>query len=483
MEIKELTQHALKMAQSKGASYTDIRIIELETENIMVRNGRIGAMDHHNSFGFGVRVLANGAWGFASSATVTPEEINRISAAAVEIAQSSARLKKEEVTLTPEPVYVDKWQTPYLIDPFKVSMAEKLELLFKIDAMLRKNPKIKESISGMSFRKEHQWLATSEGSFIEQLLMRSGAGYSATAVESGESQIRSYPTSFGGQYISMGYELINSLKLLENAEQIREESLMLLKAKSCPSGKMDLILGGAQMALQIHESVGHPTEFDRVLGMEESYAGRSFLTTDKYTSNFRFGSPIVNLVADGTVPGGLATIGYDDDAVRSQRWYLVENGIFKGYQTNREVAGKISEKHSRGCCRADGFSRIPMVRNNNISLIPGEWELEDLIRDTKNGIYMETNRSWSIDQMRLNFQFGCEIGWLIKNGKKTYAVKNPTYQGITPEFWGSCDAICNENYWILWGVPNCGKGEPLQAAEMSHGTSPSRFRNVTVGVR
>lgn len=481
--MKELTAIALDAAQSKGASYADIRIINMETENIMVRNSRIGAMDQQNSSGFGVRVLANGAWGFAASATVTADEIRRISALAVEIAQSSARLKKEDVTFTPEHIYKDRWQTPYLIDPFKVPTDEKLGLLFKIDAVLRKNRKITVALSSMSFRKERQWLATSEGSFIEQLLLRSGAGYSVTAVENGESQVRSYPTSFGGQYMSLGYELINSLRLLENAERTREEAVALLRAKPCPSGKTDLILGGAQLALQIHESVGHPTELDRVFGTEESYAGRSFLTPDKYTGSFKYGSPIVNLVADGTVPAGLATIGYDDDAVKAQRWHLVESGIFKGYQTNREFAAKIKDKRSKGCCRADGFNRIPMIRNNNISLMPGDWELEDLIKDTKNGIYMETNRSWSIDQMRLNFQFGCEIGWLIKNGKKTQMVKNPTYQGITPEFWSSCDAICNEDHWVLWGVPNCGKGEPPQTAEMSHGTSPTRFRNVTVGVK
>lgn len=481
--MKKLTDLALKSARAKGAFYTDIRIISLETENIMVRNGRIGAMDHNESFGFGVRVLTNGSWGFASSSTISPAEISRISALAVEIAQASARLKKEDVMLTYEPTYTDKWQTPYVINPFLVPMDQKLNLLMQIDTILRKNSKIKVAQSSMGFRRERQWLATSEGSFIEQMLLRSGAGYSATAVDKGDSQVRSYPSSFGGQYMSMGYELINSMKLLENAERTREEALMLLKAKPCPSGKMDLILGGSQLGLQIHESMGHPTELDRVFGTEESFAGRSFLTTDKYKSGYKYGSPIVNLVADGTVPGGLATIGYDDDAVRAQRRHLVQDGIFTGYQTNREFAPKIGDKKSTGCCRADGFNRIAMIRNNNISLMPGEWELDDLIKDTKNGIYMETNRSWSIDQLRLNFQFGCEIGWLVKNGKKTTPVKNPTYQGITPEFWASCDAICNENHWVLWGVPNCGKGEPSQTAEMSHGAAPTRFRNVTVGVK
>lgn len=478
-----MTDLALETGRAKGAYYTDIRIISLETENIMVRNGRISLMDRRVAQGFGVRVLANGAWGFASSSQVTPPEITRISALAVEIAQASARLKKEEVTLTNEPVYQDKWQTPYLIDPFQVPMSEKLGLLFQIDTILRKSPKIKVALTSMDFSREHQYLATSEGGFIEQCLLTGGAVYSATAVDKGESQTRSYPASFRGQYMSLGYELINSLHLVENAERIREEALLLLKAKPCPSGKLDLILEGSQLALQINESCGHLTELDRVFGTEESYAGRSFLTPEKYKSGYKYGSPLANLVADGTVPGGLATIGYDDDAVRAQRWYLVQNGIFTGYQTNREFALKVGDKQSLGCNRADGFNRIPMIRNNNISLLPGEWELADLIKDTKEGIYMETNRSWSIDQMRLNFQFGCEIGWLIKNGKKTVPVKNPTYQGITPEFWASCDAICNDKYWTLWGVPNCGKGQPPQTAGMSHGAAPARFRQVTVGVK
>lgn len=481
--MKELTDLALEAARDKGAFYADVRIISLATENLAVRNGRIAELDHNQSLGFGVRVLTNGAWGFASSSTLTPDEISRISALAVEIAQASARLKKEDVKLTQEPVYVDKWQTPYVIDPFKVPLEEKLGLLFKIDEVLRKKKKITQALSSMSFRREHQWFASLEGSFIERILLRSGAGYSATAVDKNDAQSRSYPSSFGGQYASLGYELINSLQLLANAERTREEALMLLKARPCPSGQMDLILGGSQLALQIHESVGHPTELDRVFGTEESYAGRSFLTPDKYKKDFKFGSPLVNLVADGTVPTGLATIGYDDDGVKAQRWHIVQNGIFTGYQTNREFASKVGEKSSRACCRADGFHRIPMIRNNNLSLMPDKWALDDLIRDTKNGIYMETNRSWSIDQLRLNFQFGCEIGWLIKNGRKTVPVKNPTYQGITPEFWAHCDAICNEHHWVLWGLPNCGKGQPPQVAAMSHGAAPARFRDVTVGVK
>lgn len=480
--MKELIKLALDTASARGASYADIRIINTKNETIQIKNGRTATLNHSDTLGFGIRVIANGAWGFACSSKTDRAEIEKISALAVEIAQASALLKIDDIQLTREETYVDLWTTPYLIDPFQVPLEEKIGLLMKIDHILRKDKRIKVALGSMSFMREHQWLGTSEGSLIEQILLRSGAGYSAYAVGKGDTQVRSYPSSFGGQYVSMGYELINNLKLLENAEQIRQEAVMLLSAPPCPSGKMDLILGGSQLALQIHESVSHPTELDRVFGTEESFAGRSFATTEKY-KNFQYGSPIVNLIADGTVPGGLATVGYDDDGVRAQRWPIVKNGIFTGYQTNREFALKIGENKSRGCCRADGFGAIPMVRNNNLSLMPGAWKLNDLIKDTKHGILMETNKSWSIDQMRLNFQFGCEIGWEIKNGKKIRLVKNPTYQGITPEFWNSCDAICDDQHWVLWGVASCGKGQPPQTAEMSHGTSPARFKDVNIGIK
>lgn len=281
--------------------------------------------------------------------------------------------------------------------------------------------------------------------------------------------------------MTLGYELVRGLHLLENAERVREEAIALLTAPTCPSGKRDVIIDGSQLALQIHESVGHATELDRVLGMEANYAGMSFATTEKL-NNFTYGSPKVNLVCDSTVPGGLATVGWDDDGVRAQRWHLVQNGKFVGYQYNRELAHTIHAQRSSGNNRAMGWSHIPIVRITNLSLMPGDWELDKLLADTEGGIFLETNRSWSIDQWRLNFQFGVEAAWEIKGGKKGQLYKNANYQGITPEFWRSCDAICSDKYWTLWGVHNCGKGQPGQTAEMSHGAAPTRFRNVEVGV-
>jgi TldD protein len=477
--LKVLTDLALDTATHLGASYADIRIIRTQYESIAAKNEKVSNIGKSEDEGFGVRVIANGAWGYASSSLVTESEIQRITAAAVNTAKASAILKKTDVILAPEKSYVDTWRTPYSKDPFNISLETKIDLLLKINAELMKIKDIKVANARMRFTRELQFFASTEGSFIEQEIMQSGAGYAAMAVGEGDMQIRSFPDSHGGHFSCKGYELIEELPLLENAQKIAEEASALLKAPKCPEKVTDLILSGSQLELQIHESVGHPTELDRVLGTEANYAGTSFVTIDKL-GKLKYASTIVNIVADSTIPHGVATVGYDDEGVKAQKWHIIENGIFVGYLTSRETAPVVGEKRSRGAMRADGWNRVPIIRMTNISLMPGEWELDDLIADTKDGIYMDTNRSWSIDQKRLNFQFGTEIAWEIKDGKKTRILKNPVYQGITPEFWNSCDAICNEKHFVLWGLTNCGKGQPGQTAEMSHGAAPARFRNVKV---
>jgi TldD protein len=478
----DFCKKAVEIASKYKCDFGDIRIIETRSQNISVKNSEIGNIDDSTTLGFGVRILLNGAWGFASNNKISFKEIEKTTLHAVNIAKASASLKEKRVRLVPEPVYKDVWQTPFILDPFKIPIEKKLDYLFKIDSVLTKDKRIKSSVSTMNFIREHQYHMTTEGSRIEQILLTSGSGYSVRAVNENEVQERSYPSIHGGQSLSMGYELIESLKLLENAQRVREEAIALLVAPECPEMTGDLIIGGNQLALQIHESVGHATELDRVLGYEESFAGSSFATTEKFRK-FQYGSKIVNLVADATLPAGLATAGYDDDGVQAQRWNIVQDGILSGYMTNREFASRIGMNRSWGSNRADGYYNIPIVRICNLSLMPGIWDLEDLIKDTKNGILMENNRLWSIDQKRLNFQFGCEIGYLIKNGKKTRMVRNPTYQGITPQFWNSCDAICNEKYWQLWGVANCGKGQPMQSAMMCHANSPARFKNTKIGIK
>jgi len=285
-----------------------------------------------------------------------------------------------------------------------------------------------------------------------------------------------------------GWEFVTEQDLVGNAARIAEEAVALLSADPCPEDVTTLILGGSQVALQVHESCGHAIELDRVFGAEAGFAGTSFLTPDKL-GNFRYGSEVVNITADATLPGGLGTFGWDDEGVPAQRVDIVREGLFVGYLTDRETARRLLRLlgpspyvtgQSNGTARASGWNRIPMIRMTNVNLLPGTWKLEDLIADTDRGIFMDTNRSWSIDDRRLNFQFGCEIAWEIRGGRLTRMLRNPIYTGITPEFWRSCDAVCDADHWVLWGTPNCGKGEPMQVGHTGHGASPARFRNVRV---
>ncbi len=479
--MHELIDAALETGRLRGADYADVRLGHYRKEQVSVRNGAPGPMLLDETAGYGVRVLAGGAWGFAACDRLDRESAQATAARAVESARAASAANSRPVQLVRESPVHDFWQTPVVVDPFTVPMADKYDLLYRVDGVLRRDPRIRSAAGTLAWQRRHTRFASTEGARIEQVRTITGGGYTAVAVADGEFQQRSYPNSFGRQSKAMGWELINSLGMESNAERVREEAIALLTAPPCPSGDLDLILSGDQMVLQIHESVGHASELDRVLGYEANYAGTSFATPEKLGS-FRYGSEIVNLVADTTVPTGLATMGYDDDGVAAQRWPIVRGGVLSGYMTNRETAGAVGQERSRGCNRADCWSSLPITRIANLSLMPGTWKLADLIADTDDGVLMSTNRSWSIDQRRLNFQFGCEIGWRIRGGKLAGVVKNPSYQGITPAFWGSCDAICDHSEWDLWGVMNCGKGQPTQISEMSHGSAPARFRGVTVGV-
>jgi TldD protein len=478
--VKEIAERALNAAQLQGASYADIRIVHQQVQSILVKNGHVEGISHDENQGFGVRVIVNGAWGFASSSILSVEEAARVAAQAAQIARASSLAKTRDVSLGPPEVHVARYETPVQVDPFSVPLEEKIALLLAADEGMRRVKGIAVTESNMAFLREDKVFASTEGSYIEQALVESGAGIEATAVGENEMQTRSFPNSFGRQQKKGGYEFIRALQLVENSERIAEEAVALLSAPQCPSGVTTLILDSTQLALQIHESCGHPIELDRVFGDEASYAGTSFLTLDKL-GTFRYGSPLVNIYADATIPGALGTFGYDDEGVPAQRTPIVKEGIFVGYLTSRETAAVLGQR-SNGTMRADGWNRIPLIRMTNINLEPGTWEFEDLIADTEDGIYMAVNKSWSIDDKRLNFQFGTQLAYEIKKGKLGRMLKNATYTGITPEFWRSCDAICNEKYWQIWGLPNCGKGEPSQAAHVAHGTAPARFRNVRVGI-
>ncbi|MFQ5837454.1 MAG: TldD/PmbA family protein [Thermoplasmata archaeon] len=471
---------AIETALKAGASYVDIRLVERRLSAIIVKNDNVESLTENVSGGFGVRALADGSWGFSSSSGMENGEIRRVAEEAVRIARASARVRREEVSLAEVGSKEGSYRSAFRMDPWDVPLEEKMELLMDAQRTPSKDEAIKVRKAQFQAFRERKTFASSEGSYIEQDILQSGAGIEVLALRSGEVHKRSYPAPFGGNFRTAGWEFIESMDLVGNAERTAREAVALLDAKKCPSGKRDVIIGTNQLALQVHESCGHPTELDRVLGMEASYAGTSFLTPDKLDS-FRYGSEKVNIVADSMVEGGLGTFGYDDEGVPAKRVDLVREGIFVGYQNSRETAELFGHETS-GNMRADGWGRIPLIRMTNISLLPGDWDLDELVEDTDEGIYMETNKSWSIDDLRLNFQFATEVAWEIVGGELGELIKYPNYTGITYEFWRGCDAVCDEDRWHLWGVPNCGKGEPGQVARVGHGTSPARFRGVRVGV-
>jgi len=471
---------AVDYLRSKGVTYGDARYVHTTREAIKITNGTVDTLTNDLDQGFGIRVLADGAWGFASSAVCTAGEMRKVANRALQIAKASAMTKREAVRLSELAPVKGTYETPFETDPFKVTLSKKLNLLMKVNDILRKSPKIQVAESSMDFIRTHKMFVSTDGAEIDQWITESGAGYTATAVGDGEVQRRSYPNSHRGDWGTGGYEFVERMDLIGNAERVREEAIQLLTAPPCPSGQRTIIIDGSQMALQVHESCGHPTELDRVLGTEISLAGGSFLSIDKM-GKFRYGSPKVTIVADATVHGGLGSFGYDDEGVPAQRFDLVREGMFVGYLTSRETAPVIGQR-SNGTMRADGWNRVPLIRMTNINLEPGDAELDALMADSDGALWLDTNKSWSIDDQRLNFQFGLEAAWEIRGGKKGQIYKNPLYTGITPEFWNSCDAICNRNHWHIWGVPNCGKGEPMQTSRVAHGAAPARFQNVTVGV-
>jgi len=482
--MKDLASWALDTATQRGADYADVRVVDERGRALATKNGKIGNASDSRSQGFNVRVLVDGAWGFASSADLGRRSVEDTAAQAVAIARASAKVKQKDVQLAPEKAVTAEWTTPHQIDPFSISIEQNLTLLHKIDAELRSVKGVTLAETNMNFRREEVWFFSSAGANIHQTKVTTGAGYVAYRFAGSEIQKRSYPNSFGGQWQNKGYELIDELKLVENARRIGEEAVALHSADQCPQGVFDIILESSQLGLQIHESVGHPIELDRVLGMEANFAGTSFLTLDKLRT-LKYGSELVNVVADARQEHGpgLGTFAFDDEGVPAQCTPVISNGLFTGYLSSRETAALIGLQRSGGTLRAESWNRLPMIRMTNISILPGENPLtaEQLISSTGHGILFQTNRSWSIDDKRYNFQFGTEIGWEIKNGKRARMLKNPSYSGITTEFWNSMDAICSRDEWTLWGTPNCGKGQPQQVMGTGHGAAPARFRKIKVG--
>ena len=479
--MKDLALSALDAVARRGGTYADARASEIREREVTTKNGKAGHVSSAESMGIGIRVLADGCWGFAATDDLRKEGIESAATLALEIARSGTAARKQEVVLAPEQKYEATWVSPFQIDPFSIPVDRNLGVLLAVDAELRRHPGVSLAEASMHFERRQQVFASTLGSLIDQTRCMTGAGFAALSYKDGEIQRRSYPNSFGGQYQLKGYELVDELRLLENAPRVAEEAVALHAADQCPEGEFDLILDSSQLGLQIHESIGHPIELDRVLGSEANYAGMSFLTLDQL-GRLRYGSQIVNVVCDARLEHGpgLGTFAFDDEGVPAQATDIIRGGRFVGYMTSRETAAAVGEARSNGCMRADGWERLPLIRMTNVSLLAGEQSLEEVF-DVDHAIYMETNRSWSIDDKRYNFQFGCEIGWEMRHGKRVRMLKNPSYSGISTEFWNACAAIAGPQHWTLWGVPNCGKGQPEQVMGTGHGASPARFRNIRIG--
>lgn len=479
--MRDLTDRALDTATRRGATYADVRLVHSLSESISVKSGRVEGVASGESEGFGVRVIVDGAWGFASSRSIEAAEIDRVAGEAVRIARASATALRRPVVLDDRPPAHGSFETPVAEDPFAVSLESKIADLLAADAAMNRVKGIAYTESQYAALREWKTFAASDGSFTEQTITHVGSGVEANAISGDEHQRRSWPDNGGGWQAS-GYEYVRSLDLLGHAEAYAEEAVALLSAPQCPPGRRTIVLDPSQLYMQIHESCGHPCELDRVYGTEASYAGTSFLTTDKLESGFRYGSDLVTIVADATAAGGMGTFGWDDEGVAAQAVPLIKAGILSGYLTSRETAPRIGRR-SGGAMRADGWNRIPLIRMTNINLLPVEgMSLDDIVADTDDGLYLAQCRSWSIDDRRLNFQFATEVAYEIKGGVKGRLVKNPTYTGITYELWRSCDAVGDASSYRMLGTPNCGKGEPGQVGHIGHAVSGARFRDVQVGV-
>jgi TldD protein len=477
----DVAKQAVEAAKAAGADYADGRVGHDTTESITVRNQEMEGIDGSDSHGIGIRVLVDGYWGFAATARLEPGEIERTAKLAVEIAKAASRLPMDPITLTEVEPQTGTWHSPMQEDPFNVALEEKVALLMEATRRMQTVQGLAFAEGGIDLFRRRTWLATSEGTAVEQTTLQSGAGIEAVAIGEGEMQRRSFPNSFRGHVSAAGWEHIQKLGLVEEAERTATEAVELLTAKECPSEVTTLVIDSGQMELQIHESIGHAVELDRVLGMEEAYAGSSWVKPGDRGS-LRYASDVVSITADASLPGGLGSFGWDDEGVPASHMPIIVDGIFQDFISSRETASVIGVPSS-GAMRADGWQHLPLIRMTNISIEPREGTLADILGDTDDGLFMTTNTSWSIDDHRINFQFGCEVAWRIKDGKLTEMYRNPNYTGITPEFWQSCDAVGGREDWTLWGTPNCGKGQPGQVARVGHGATPARFRNVQVGVR
>jgi TldD protein len=478
-ELRDLADAALSAAKQAGATYADIRINRYRNQFIFTRDRRVQNIVNTEDYGFGIRLIVDGTWGFASSNVVTKEEMLRVAAQAAGIAKANRKVNAEPVRLAPVDPFVGVWNTPVNKNPFDIPLQPKIDLLLQIHEIALKVPGASFVSAALQFVNEQKYFASSEGSHIEQSLIRSYPSFTVTAVD--RSTGKFYARNALTAPMGMGYEYVESYPLLEEARVAAEEAVATHKAKPAPAGQKALILHPTNLWLTIHESVGHPTELDRALGYEANFAGTSFLTTDKL-GKFEFGSKLVNLVADKTQEGAMATCGYDDDGVKTSRWHLVRDGIFVDYQTTRDQAHLIGQKLSHGCSYADSWASIPFQRMPNVSLEPGAKDLteKDILSATDDGVYVKGDASYSIDHQRYNFQFSGQTFWEVKGGKITTQLRDLAYQSNTPEFWRSCDMVGGRSTYLLGGAFGDGKGQPMQINSVSHGCPITRFARVNI---
>jgi TldD protein len=467
---------AVQAALDAGARYADARVMLRRTESMSARDGDIEDLQSDESAGLGVRALVGSSWGFNAVPDLSSAAARTAGQRAAQIAAASALVAGPAIELVPVGAGEASWASPCEIDPLGVPLSAKGDLLVRATAAARAaGADLAEGI--YQIWDTRKWFVSSEGHRIDQHLRECGAGVTASAYGAGEIQRRSWP-SHRGQYGTRGWELVDELTLVDNAPRMAEEARALLTAPLCPAGETTLILGGEQLALQIHESVGHAIELDRILGWEAAFAGTSWLDLNRL-GTLRYGSDLMNITIDPTIPGALGSFGYDDEGTPATKRDAVRNGLWVGVLAGRDSAAMAGLDYA-GSVRSDGWARLPMVRMTNVGLEPGPHTLDEMIAATDDGVFMDINRSWSIDDRRLNFQFGCEIGYEIKNGKRGRMLRNPTYTGIGPAFWQSMDMLSAE--LVSWGTPNCGKGQPSQVGHTGHPAAPARFTNVRVGV-
>jgi TldD protein len=479
--VHELAEYAIDAAVSAGAGYADARILVRRAQNVSTKNGEVDSVSDSETEGIGVRVLVDGAWGFAGNPRLSDEGARDAALRAVAFARASASRAKRKVELAPLTPETGEYRTPMEQDPLDVPLERKIELCLRAEEGMRR-PQVKITEAAVRALRELKIFGSSEGARLRQEFVECGAGIEALAVgDDGRVQARSYPSAHGGSSAQAGWEYVEHLGLEREAPRVGEEAAALLTADPCPSGVTTVVIDAEQMELQVHESVGHPTELDRVYGTEAAYAGTSFLKPGDVDS-LRYGSGHMNVIADPTTPGGLGTFAYDDEGAPARRQPVVEAGILVGFLASRQTSALLGRELG-GSMRADSWSRMPLVRMTNLHLEPGGGTLDDLLAEVDDGIYLCTNKSWSIDDKRLNFQFGTQVAWEVKRGKLGRLLRDATYMGVTPQFWAGLDAVAGPDEWRLHGLTNCGKGQPGQHAHVSHGTAPARFRNVQVGVR